>query len=134
MREARERKASIFFQPWWGSTYFGKSSSSVLQRCSSFFLLLPSSLSPRLLSSPLGLMQPPALTTHSVALALLTMVQELLLSLLLKRLSSNNSTWQPNLPFLLSQVLMFMLLLRMPSLLGWEFPLGSLHTWLLRKS
>merc|ERR1719370_581946 len=134
MREARERKASIFFQPWWGSTYFGKTSPSVLQRCSPFFLLLPSLLSPRLLSYPPESMQPPALTTHSVALAPLTMVRELLLSLLLKRLSSNNSTWQPNLPFLLSQVLMFMLLLRMPSLLGWEFLPGSLHTWLLKRS
>merc|ERR1711887_400731 len=111
-----------------------KTSSSILQRCSPLFLLLPSLPSPRLLSSPPELTQPPALTIHSVALALLTMVQELLLSLLLKRLSSNNSTWQPNLPFLLSQVLMFMLLLRMHSLLGWEFLLDSLHTWLLRQS
>merc|ERR1711970_414911 len=115
----------VFFQIWWGSIYFEKTSSSFLQRCSPFFLLLPSLLSPRLLSSPPELTQPPALTIHSVALALLTMVQELLLSLLLKKLSSNNSSWQPNLPFLLSQVLMFMLLLRMHSLLGWEFPLGS---------
>merc|ERR1712098_318831 len=39
----------VFFQPWWGSTHFRKTSSSVLQRCSPFFLLLPSLLSPMLL-------------------------------------------------------------------------------------
>merc|ERR1712013_368755 len=41
----------VFFQPWWGSTFFGKTSSSVLQRCSPSFLSLPSWPSPRLLFS-----------------------------------------------------------------------------------
>merc|ERR1712212_386796 len=124
----------VFFQPWWGSTYFGKTSSLVLQRCSPSSLLLPSLPSPMQVSCPPESTQPPVLTTHSVALALLTMVQRLVLSSLLRRLLSNNSTWQPYLPFLLSQVLMSILLLRMPSLLGWECLLASPNTWLLRPS
>merc|ERR1712212_1192825 len=98
----------VFFQPWWGSTQFVTTSSLVLQRCSPFFLLLPSWPSPRLLSSLQGSTQQPAQTTHSVALARLV-------DLLMCRL---------------------ILLLRMPSLLGWELllgPSGTKHTWLLRQ-
>merc|ERR1712212_177479 len=111
-----------------------KTSSLVLQRCSPSSLLLPSLPSPMQVSCPPESTQPPVLTTHSVALALLTMVQRLVLSSLLRRLLSNNSIWQPYLPFLLSQVLMSILLLRMPSLLGWECLLASPNTWLLRPS
>merc|ERR550519_1170290 len=46
-----------------------------------------------------------------------------------------NAATCTNYPFLSSQVWKLMLLLRMPSLLGWELPLGpsgTKHTWLLR--
>merc|ERR1711862_933892 len=56
----------VFFQPWWGSTFFGKTSSSVLQRCSPSFLSPPSLPSPRLLSSLQESVLPPVPTTHSV--------------------------------------------------------------------
>merc|ERR1712243_389349 len=56
----------VFFQPWWGSTFFGKTSSSVLQRCSPSFLLLPSLPSPRLLFSLQESALPNVPTTHSV--------------------------------------------------------------------
>merc|ERR1711970_428371 len=123
----------VFFQPWWGSTQLVTTSSSVLQRCSPSFLLLPSLPSPRLVSSLQASMQPPAQTTHSVALARLVDLLICQLILLLMRLSSS-STW-PSQPSLSSQVWKLMLLLRMLSLLGWELPLGLLgtkHTWLLR--
>merc|ERR1711862_1027886 len=60
----------VFFQPWWGSTKFCTTNSSVLQRCSPSFLLLPSLPFPRLVSSLQASMQQPAQTTHSVALAI----------------------------------------------------------------
>merc|ERR1711970_1274292 len=107
----------VFFQPWWGSTQFVTTSSSVLQRCSPSFLLLPSWPSPRLLSFLQASTLQPAQTTHSVALARL--VDQLMCQLILS-----------------SQVWKLMLLLRMPSLLGWELlqgPSGTKHTWLLRQ-
>merc|ERR1712013_123278 len=121
------------FQPWWGSTIFCTTSSPVLQRCSPSFLLLPSLPFPRLVSSLQASMQQPAQTTHSVALARLLDLLMFLLTLLLMRLSSR-SLWASQ-PFLLFQVLKLVLLLRMPSLLGWELLLGlwdTKHTWLLR--
>merc|ERR1712055_1025344 len=123
----------VFFQPWWGSTQFVTTSSLVLQRCSPFFLLLPSWPSPRLLSSLQGSTQQPAQTTHSVALARLVDLLMCQLILLLMRLLS--SSMLPSQLFLLFQVWKLMLLLRMPSLLGWELllgPSGTKHTWLLR--
>merc|ERR1712098_474985 len=113
-----------------GSSHFEKTSSSVLQRCSPFFLLLPSLFSPRalffLLDSALLLVP----TTHSVAQALSRSQRspEVLLSSQPKRLR-NTSTTLPPLPTpLWSQVLMFTLLPRMPSLPGWVSPLDSQHT------
>merc|ERR1711970_311577 len=123
----------VFFKPWWGSTHFVTTSSSVLQRCSPSFLLLPSLPSPRLLSSLQASTQQPAQTTHSVALARLVDLLMCQLILLLMRLLSSSTF--PSQPFPRSQVWKLMLLLRMPSLLGWELllgPSGTKHTWLLR--
>merc|ERR1711970_1400776 len=120
----------VFFKPWWGSTQFVTTSSSVLQRCSPSFLLLPSWPSPRLLSFLQASTQQPAQTTHSVALARL---MDQLILLLMRLLSSFMVPSQLFLPF---QVWKLMLLLRMPSLLGWELllgPSGTKHTWLLRQ-
>merc|ERR1711970_916946 len=108
-------------------------SSSVLQRCSPSFLLLPSWPSPRLLSFLQASTQQPAQTTHSVALARL--VDQLICQLILLLMRLLSSSMVPSQLFLPFQVWKLMLLLRMPSLLGWELllgPSGTKHTWLLR--
>merc|ERR1712002_910196 len=110
---------SVFLQPWWGLARIPTTSSSVNQRCSSFFLSLLSSSSPMVLSSLQESVLLTVLTIHSVVLVLMMLPILYLVDLqyLLHRKQSNTNTTLPPLQtHQLFQVLMYTVLHSMPSL------------------
>merc|ERR1712055_339552 len=110
---------SVFSHPWWGLEHFPNTSSSVYERCLSFFLSLLSSSSPMVLSSLQVSVLLNVLTIHSVVLVLMMLLILYLVDLLylLHRKQSNTNTTLLQLStHQLFQVLMYTVLHSMPSL------------------